>query len=93
VNDRVGLELNAPTMRSKRRNCIPNRASWYQTGGSQALILPSTRLVPRTTDYATVLLRLPEISNDLEVVRLLYVLYSRVWAVQRNPISLAVGVG
>ena len=28
----------------------------------------------RTTDYATVVIRLPEISNDLEVVRLLQIL-------------------
>jgi hypothetical protein len=40
---------------------------------SQALILPSSWL-HRTMDYATVLLPLPGISNDLEVVRLLYVL-------------------
>ncbi len=29
------------------------------------------RAATRTLDYATVVLRLPEISNDLEVVRLL----------------------
>ena len=40
------------------------------TRGLQALILASS-WPHRTTDYATVLLRLPEISNDLEVVRLL----------------------
>ncbi len=33
-------------------------------------IVPSTRPL-RATDYATVVIRLPEISNDLEVVRLL----------------------
>ena len=33
-------------------------------------IVPSTKPL-RATDYATVVIRLPEISNDLEVVRLL----------------------
>jgi hypothetical protein len=36
----------------------------------RALTVRSTRQ-HRTTDYATVVIRLPEISNDLEVVRLL----------------------
>jgi len=51
---------------------IPGRNSRYAASRG-ASIQHSSRL-QRTTDYATVLLPLPGISNDLEVVRLLYVL-------------------